>query len=124
MSTTGATAIRDLLWSGIGPKQSTAKIGQVVTSADGKLSIKPLAVTEDSRCPVGVQCIQAGRVVLTAEATTEGSTSTVTLSTDKTATVGRYLVTLVGVLPVKNADMKIAAPDYIFTISIAEDIKG
>jgi hypothetical protein len=41
---------------------STARLGQEVRL--GGLSVRPLRVMEDSRCPASVQCIQAGTVRL------------------------------------------------------------
>jgi hypothetical protein len=43
----------------------TASIGQQ-TYVDG-LRVRPLQVLEDSRCPVNVQCVRAGRIIVRAE---------------------------------------------------------
>ncbi|MBX4206491.1 hypothetical protein KW784_01765 [Candidatus Parcubacteria bacterium] len=51
---------------------NTAKLGERV-SFNG-LYITPLKVTEDSRCPADVQCVWAGRVVLSAKLERNGKT--------------------------------------------------
>ena len=42
--------------------QATAGLGQTVRL--GSVSVTPLEVVEDSRCPADVQCVWAGRLVL------------------------------------------------------------
>ena len=54
---------------------NTAKLGEKI-SFNG-LYITPLKVTEDSRCPLDVQCVWAGRVVLTAKLERNGKTQEV-----------------------------------------------
>jgi len=49
------------------PGVVAAGIGQVADLGDG-LSIRPLEVIEDSRCPANVQCVWAGRLRVRAEA--------------------------------------------------------
>jgi hypothetical protein len=125
LSTKGASELGTLLWNVAGPKESTLKVNETITSSDGKLTLKALEVTEDSRCPLDVQCIQAGKVTLKVEARVTGEAArTVSISTDKTATIDRYLVSLVKVRPDPNTDVDIKPTDYQFTISIAEDVKG
>ncbi len=76
-------------------------IGQTVT----------LALLEDSRCPVDVECVWAGTVRV--KATFKDATYTFTL--DKPQTIGFYAITLTGVTPEKNSKVTIKPEDYRFT---------
>ncbi|HYI48685.1 MAG TPA: hypothetical protein VEX35_09485 [Allosphingosinicella sp.] len=49
-----------------------ARVGETVRL--GGLSVRPIAVLEDSRCPSGVQCIWAGRLRLRAAISGVGET--------------------------------------------------
>lgn len=46
--------------SAVKPETVTLSLGQQKTSRAGKITIKFISVVEDSRCPVGVDCIWAG----------------------------------------------------------------
>lgn len=49
-----------------------ARLGQTVRLGD--LSVRPIAVLEDSRCPSGVQCVWAGRLRIRAAVSGVGET--------------------------------------------------
>lgn len=122
-TTTGATSLYNAIWAAGQSGQSTIKLGGKITV--GSISVTPVSVTEDSRCPTGVQCIQAGRVVVqTRIRNSNGAEQIVNLSTDKTVAYKSYLISLVKVTPNPTAGHRIQAQEYAFTISIAEDIKG
>lgn len=42
------------------PETLVVRVGQQKTAARGKIIVKVAAVVEDSRCPVGVNCVWAG----------------------------------------------------------------
>lgn len=50
--------------AGPGDRDALAYGGLNQTIRVGDLTVRPLAVTEDSRCPANVACVWAGRVVL------------------------------------------------------------
>ena len=54
-------------------------IGETALVTGENLRLKFLEVTEDSRCPANVLCIQAGRAVMAVQVTYQGSSETVTL---------------------------------------------
>ncbi len=56
-------------------------------------------VLEDSRCPVEVQCIQAGTVRVEALVTTDSGSGTLLLVLDEPSTTETKLITLTGVSP-------------------------
>ena len=88
---------------------NTAKLGEKV-SYNG-LFITPIQVTEDSRCPIDVQCVWAGRVVLNAKLERNGKTQTVIFDSLKQNVVvfeGKS-VSLIKVGPSAN---------YTFTFSV------
>jgi hypothetical protein len=122
LDATGATSLHELLWGMEAAVESTVKIGETMTA--GELTLKAIRVTEDSRCPADVQCIQAGRVRLEAQASSPQGTNTIVLGSDASLTYGKYIISLVGVAPMTKSSQQIKASDYIFTISVAEDVKG
>lgn len=72
--------------------------GEQVVVDDGRLTVGFQDVTEDSRCPVDVQCVRAGEAVVVLRLSEEGrEAALVTLRTteDKqTGTYGAYTVVL------------------------------
>ena len=81
---------------------SRARIGEAVVR-DG-VRIMPLAVLEDSRCPQGVACIQAGTVRIAAEV--DGQRTELALN----RAAGR--VTLVEVYPARRKDTTYYPDEY------------
>jgi hypothetical protein len=122
LDTTGATSLYELLWDIEAAHESNIKIGETMTA--GALTLKAIRVIEDSRCPADVQCIQAGRVRLEVQASSPQGTNTIILGSDTSLTHGKYIISLVGVTPTTKSSQQIKASDYIFTISVAEDVKG
>ena len=49
---------------------ATARYGE--TANVGPLLVRPIALVEDSRCPIKARCVWAGRLVITAEVTFHG----------------------------------------------------
>lgn len=86
------------------------------------VTLKPLVVTEDSRCPSNVQCIQAGtvrvRVRVGSDIDTE-SEKVFTLGTPMSLKAGT--VELVSVAPLKNSTQQIKSADYRFIFKIIRD---
>lgn len=94
-----------------------AKLGETVTGSG--LRITPLVVTEDSRCPAGVMCIQAGRVVVQVKVESALGTSEPSLTVGQSITTEAETVTLVSVSPEKLGNpVGIQPGDYRFTFEI------
>jgi starvation-inducible outer membrane lipoprotein len=91
-----------------------ARIGELVRV--GLLTATPEKVTEDSRCAKGVQCVWAGRVVLSTRIGGAGWYETVPLTLGKPYTTHRQTITLVSVTPEKQAG-KIGQGRYRFTFA-------
>ena len=78
-------------------------------------TIKVLGLTEDSRCPTDVQCIQAGTVRV--RVLVNGGDVILTFGVPQT--VGNTTVTLMSVIPVQKISTQTpAAGEYRFTFSI------
>lgn len=80
--------------------------------------ITPLEVVEDSRCPIDVQCIQAGTVRIRAKLENGAGNTIVTLTLNKATTYGSKDVTLTAVAPVKSSKTTTQPSDYRFTFSV------
>ena len=90
----------------------TAPLNEVAT-LDG-LTVKPLAVLEDSRCPILVRCIWAGRVRISAEVSGSGTRE---LTLGEPAAVNGGTLTLVDVRPSKRTPEAIPSREYQFTFT-------
>ncbi|MFA6519905.1 MAG: hypothetical protein WCT41_03755 [Candidatus Paceibacterota bacterium] len=101
-----------------GPISLGAVIGEKVSGLD--VSITPLAVLQDSRCPIDVQCIQAGTVKLQARLVSGLGTTTQTFTLGQPITTEAETITLTDVLPPPKAGIQIKNSDYIFTFGIAK----
>jgi hypothetical protein len=88
----------------------------------GALAITFVKVSEDSRCPEGVQCVWQGDVATALLlGATAGEKTPVTLHTTLTphsATSGSYSVALTGIKPVRKKDSAIPQADYIATFRV------
>lgn len=91
----------------------TAAIGEIA-KVDG-LTIKPMAVLEDSRCPVDVTCIWAGRLVVRAEAAGRDWRQQLDLELGKGQQVAGGTLTLRSVRPPARTESRIGPGAYRFT---------
>ena len=94
--------------------------GEYVSVNPGSLRLTFASVLSESRCPLSVQCIQAGSARVALRVTTASGTRDVPLETTRsdTATVDRYFVRLVGVAPVPATPTAIPAAVYRVTLRI------
>ena len=90
----------------------TAPLNELAT-LDG-LTVRPLAVIEDSRCPLLVRCVWAGRVRISAQVSGEGVRE---LTLGESLTVSSGTLTLVDVRPSKRTPEAIAPREYQFTFT-------
>jgi hypothetical protein len=98
----------------------TAGIGQVATV--GPLRARPIAVTEDSRCPINVQCVWAGRLVVLTEVEFAGGSQEFrgNLTLGQPFHYGPETITLVAVTPAKVAGQEIEPRAYRFTFRFGD----
>ncbi|MEO6536552.1 MAG: hypothetical protein ABIT47_02580 [Candidatus Paceibacterota bacterium] len=111
-TTTGTPVVRYYPYGSV-----VLALNQSAGFKDG-LSVRPTAVLEDSRCPVGVQCIQAGTVRITLKTTTKTGTTNHDLALGKVITVGTDDITFVSVTPPHEKDGAPVASSYRFTILV------
>ena len=100
-----------------GPPPFSAE-GSAVAIPDGvhvgKLAAVPQVLLEDSRCPLNVQCVWAGRVVLSTRIYGPDFDETVPLVLGEPYETHGTSITLVSVQPQKVAGEDLPAPDYHF----------
>lgn len=82
------------------------------------IAIIPQKILEDSRCPSGVECIQAGTVKLSALVNTASSTQTMEFDLNQRVIVDGNAVTLETVLPESRSGETIKPDQYEFTFLI------
>lgn len=103
----------------IGP---TASFGGTAT-IDG-VSIRPLSIVEDSRCPTDVVCVWAGRLIILAEVEFRGGSESWRgpLTLGEPYSHGSETVTLVSASPGKLAAAPVRPSDYRFTFAVARSL--
>ena len=98
------------------PEKTPVALGQSVNVGD--LTVTPLKVVEDSRCPINVRCVWAGRLIV--ETHMEGTTPDGTWRDSANITLGETygthgrVIALVSGLPEKNAERETAPGEYRF----------
>lgn len=86
--------------------------------------ITPLEVISDSRCPMGVYCIQAGTVTLKVKLEDATHSEIVTMVMGSPVAFGNKHVALLTVTPPKPQSVPIKLSDYRFTFSVAYGMGG
>lgn len=94
----------------------SVKIGD--KKGDSDVTVRPTELLEDSRCPLNVQCIQAGTVRVRAEIVGMGTTSIQTFTLSKSISVGTKTITLVDVTPAPIAGAEKLPGNYAFIFTV------
>ncbi|MDG5748515.1 hypothetical protein P8Q88_10010 [Qipengyuania sp. XHP0207] len=94
---------------------SAIGINQAVWAGDTIL--KPLAVTEDSRCPVDAECVWAGKLVVSTRITATHWTQTAPLTLGEPYEVMGRTYELVEATPDRRATGTIGSGDYRFVFA-------
>jgi hypothetical protein len=97
----------------------TARINQKVVLDD--VSITPLEVVSDSRCPKNVNCVWAGSVIIKVKAEKGGQTKELELELGKKVDVFGVSLHLDDVLPVKTTD-NVSKNEYNFVFGEEIDL--
>ena len=90
-----------------------ARLGQTVSV--GGPRVTPLAVLEDSRCPMEARCVWAGRVRLSVKITTGTGSAVHELASDKPLQVADGQLELTSVMPPRSTQHPIRPADYRFS---------
>ena len=105
-------------------QQLELKINEQKTVENTKLTIKFVSVLEDSRCPEGVNCIQAGNAkVQIIIKKSKGASKTFELNTNGEQTdvlFEGYKIKFVGLTPTPNANIRINCNEYTATFEISK----
>ncbi len=101
--------------------KDTVTLAMGETAVLSGISITPSEVIEDSRCPLGVMCIQAGRVRLRAILNIGSETGSPIFLVGEPVLTDNGTVTLIGVDPIKRRDVEIGNSDYHFTFKVTDE---
>jgi len=109
-----------------GESDSLRSSDRVRTYLDGSatalsVTIEPQKVITDSRCPVGLECVRAGSVEVSAIVSSLVSHGELVFRLGETQDFGDYLITLLEVLPVKR-EGSIEDSEYRFIFDISARI--
>lgn len=99
---------------------ATATIGFGGQAMLNGLRVRPLAVIEDSRCAINVQCVWAGRLILSVEIDQRGGSETLrtTMTLGQPLAVEGGRLTLVAAQPPKIAGAQPSPPASQFTFEL------
>lgn len=96
----------------------TLKIGETASFKD--ISITPTKVSEDSRCPKDVQCIQAGTVKVALNISSGLGRSTETILLGKSITTEAENIEFVSASPDRLTNKTISQSDYRLTFDVTK----
>ncbi len=85
------------------------------------VTITPLEVLDDSRCPTDVQCIWAGTVKVRATVTTPGSTGEETMEIGHPVEKDGYTITFTELTPAPHSGETIPSSSYRFVFTVTKD---
>jgi hypothetical protein len=98
------------------------KAGQQRTAAKSKLRIKFISLIEDSRCPIGVDCIWAGNAKIRVQVVGERSTKVFEMNSTlgpKGDILDGWAIMLEELTPVPRANRKTNPKNYTATFKIS-----
>lgn len=99
------------------PQGAAVALGQSVRV--GEVTVTPVAVVEDSRCPINVRCVWAGRLVVRTQIDGRDAQGTWSLKRNlelgKSETVVDRIFALVSGEPGKTAERETRPEEYRFT---------
>lgn len=99
------------------------KTGQERSIKSAGVRVKLLEVSEDSRCPQGVDCIWAGNVRVIVRISGDGRSprrETLNSATDPRAVqIKRQYLSISKVMPPKIVDREIKPQDYVITLTLS-----
>ena len=103
------------------PETLVLKAGQQKRSKLSGLTVKFVSVTEDSRCPVGTNCVWAGNAKISVRVSKNGHTRTVDLNTnvrDNAVIVEGYSIKLIRLTPEPRSNVRINRNGYQATLEM------
>ena len=103
-------------------KQIKVQINREKTVPGTKMTIKFISLVEDSRCPEGVNCIQAGNARIKVTVKMRGESKTFELNTNlgpKGESFEGYAINLVNVTPAPKDNIRINRNGYTATFTVS-----
>ncbi|RMG80851.1 MAG: hypothetical protein D6714_13925 [Bacteroidetes bacterium] len=103
------------------------KINEKASLRDGDLEVEFVRILEDSRCPEGVNCVQAGQVRVQITTTTAGNTQTAEMTlrgkedAGTSTRAGDYAIELAGVSPYPQGSTRIDPKDYSVRLVVTRE---
>jgi len=97
------------------------KVGLNETMVINSVQIAPIEVLEDSRCPLGVVCIEVGTVKISAILSSGSLLQNATLKLGESISFSQMKVSFDGVTPIKSMKDIIKPEDYVFEFSITKE---
>lgn len=99
--------------------KTTLHVGEIAQFKD--ISIELLRVFDESRCPLGVNCIWAGTLKGEVRATAGGVTKeTVTIELGNSATIENITITLTSATPYPKEGQSITSMEYQLTFDVSQ----
>ena len=105
-----------------GPEDTVFIVGDTKEAAG--LFVTLNAVVEDSRCPVDVQCVWAGRITVNVTLESGEKTTTLDLSSEEPVVFAGYEVSIVAVSPEAVSTVEIKESDFVITLHVAPIAAG
>ena len=102
-------------------QRETIKINKQKKFSQSKITIKFVSLIEDSRCPIGVNCIQAGNARIKVEISNGTNKEIFEINTTmgvKGASFGGYAINLIELTPIPRNNVKINQNSYKAKFSI------
>jgi hypothetical protein len=104
--------------------QMQLRVGQQKSISNGKVRVKFISVTEDSRCPADVDCVWAGNAKVKIQVWVRGGETKIfelnTNGGEKAGTADAYRVQLESLTPARHSKRKIRQNDYRAAFSITK----
>jgi RNA polymerase subunit RPABC4/transcription elongation factor Spt4 len=98
--------------------QGKVRVGISKSGSAFGLSITLDKIVEDSRCPVDVECVWAGRLIAEATLQADGQSKTITLETDKIMEWYGYSIVIASVEPIAKSTEVRKPEDYFLTFVV------
>jgi hypothetical protein len=104
-------------------REFTLRVGQSAVVDGTGLRLVLAKVTQDSRCPVDVQCVWEGDAAVSVEIDDRSAPTSYELHTSgrypREVTHGAYRVTLVRLDPAPRSSAPVSPSDYLATLSVS-----
>lgn len=121
-ATFAAEKIEALSGTAADPSLGEARVGETVFVNGVRITLN--RITEDSRCPASVYCIQAGRLVADVSLRSDTDRETATIASDASPLAfDSFHISIAGIEPQKSANQTIDASQYLITFKVTSNLR-